>query len=218
MKKTLPDLKEINQIAKRFINLRNKLKKSDTEENKKTFADYKNYVAKRLSHLVTMKSNRYKKFPNHSDLVQEGFEALFLALKTYSPKKGSFAWWARKYIDTRISRAANAHSTVRYPIKKAREMKPYKVKKIPAILDTAETAFESCESNEFNILLKDAIQKLDEKYKEVILWAYGFKGNTNTSTTFVCKQLNMSRPALAKLLKSAENKLREMILSDTNKL
>ncbi len=187
-----------------------------TEENQKAFADYKNYVAERLERLVTMKSNRYKKFANHSDLVQEGFEALFLALKTYSPKKGSFAWWARKYIDTRISRAANAHSTVRYPIKKAGEMKPFKVKNIPIILDMAETAFETCEHNEYNILIKDAITKLDEKYKEVILWAYGFKGNSNTSIAFVCKQLNMSRPTLTKLLRTAENKLREIILCEEN--
>jgi len=214
MKKTLPDLKEINQIAAKFIKLRNKLDKSDIEENRRAFADYKNYVANRLSHLITMKSNRYRNFQNHPDLVQEGFEALFLALKTYNPKRGDFAWWAHKYINTRIARAANAHSTVRYPIKKAREMKPYKVKKMPLIFDTAETAFETCENKEYSVLIKDAINKLDEKYKEAILWAYGFKGNTNVSTAFVCRQLGMTRQALTKLLKNAENKLREIILCD----
>ncbi len=216
MKKTLPDQAEINKIAKTFIKLRNKLGRSDTEENRKEFADYKNYVADRLTHLVTMKSNRYRNFPNHSDLVQEGYEALFLALKSYSPKKGDFCWWSRKYIDTRISRAANAHSTVRYPIKKAGLIKPYKVKNIPVIQDTAQTAFETCESHEYKILIKEAITKLDEKYREVILWAYGFKNNSNTSIAFVCKQLGMSRPTLSKLLRIAENKLREIILDGEN--
>ncbi len=216
MRKTSPNHAEINKIARKFIRLRNKLEKNNTPENQKVFADYKNYVADRLSHLVTMKSNRYRKFPNHSDLVQEGFEALFLALNTYVPKKGSFAWWSRKYIDTRISRAANAHSTIRYPIKKAKETQPYKVHKIPPQVDTKEISSQILEAKEYSVLVKEAIEQLDDQHKQIILWAYGFMNNPNTSVSFLCKQFGLSRLIISRLLKEAETQLREIILLATN--
>lgn len=216
MKKSYPDQIEINDIAKEFIRIRTKLEKRNSVKNQQNFDNYKNYLADKLSHLVMMKANKYKQFPNYPDLVQDGFEALFLALRTYQPKKGDFTWWANKYIKTRISRAANNHSAVKIPLKKAKEMRPHKVKKIPLLIDGTDSSFDIFEMKENNIILKESIEKLSDKEKEVILWAYGFKGNSNTSISFVCRQLKLSRPVAMNLLKAAQEKLREIILSNTN--
>jgi RNA polymerase sigma factor (sigma-70 family) len=213
---SIPNQEEINNIACEFIRLKNKAQKSKSRRVKQKFEKYKNFAAERLTHLVTIKANRYKKFTNYIDLMQDGFEALMLALRTYDPKKGDFSWWARKYIDTRISRAANAHSTIRFPIKKAKETQPYKTNTIPVIVDMNKNPSESVEKNEISKFVMEAIDKLPEAQKRIILIAYEFDNKISSSMTSISKELEISRPTCIKLLEEAKHNLKTLLSHSMN--
>jgi len=86
-----PNKNEINQIAKEFVELRERAEKSKSKKNKSKFEEFQEIVIEKLSHMVLLRTNRYRMFNNHHDLQQEGFEALFMALKTYRPEKGDFS-------------------------------------------------------------------------------------------------------------------------------
>lgn len=202
-----PTQDEVNKIATDFIKLKKKADKSRSKKIKKQFEDYKNYATNKLSHLVTVRANRYKKFSNYQDLMQDGFEALMSALKTYDPKKGCFTWWARKYIDTRISRSANAHSTIRFPIKKAKETQPYKTSSIPVLIDIAETPYEAIETTQIKDVVKRAIEQLPEDQKQIITLAFEFSDKPSTITN-ISKEMEISRPTCLKLLEEAKSNLR----------
>lgn len=205
---------EIDDIAKKFIELRDKAEKSKSKKIRAQYKAYQNYCVEKLKFLVTNRAGRYRKFSNHPDLEQDGFEALILALKTYNPSKGAFSWWADKYISTRISRAANAHSTIRFPIKKAREMKPYKANGLPIMIDSAADASLSLEKQELGQLLSAAISQLSEKHQKIISMVYGFNGSKEQSLETTAKQLSLSRSQSSKLLEEAKNKLKEILGSD----
>lgn len=202
---------EIDDIAKRFIELRDKAEKSKSKKVRAQYRAYQNYCVGKLKFLVTNRAGRYRKFSNHPDLEQDGFEALILALKTYNPTKGSFSWWADKYISTRISRAANAHSTIRFPIKKAREMKPHKANDLPIMVDSSVDASIALEQCEISSLLFTAIAQLPEKHQKIINMVYGFNGSKEQSLENVAKELSISRSQSSKLLEEAKNKLKEIL-------
>ena len=113
---------EIDQYISKLYKMKQKLKKDNNLL--KDFESYQKFCIDKCRCLVANRVGKYKKFSNYEDLEQDGYEALVLALRTYNPKKGSFTWWADKYISTRIARCANTHSTIRFPLKKAREIKP----------------------------------------------------------------------------------------------
>jgi RNA polymerase sigma factor (sigma-70 family) len=205
---------EIDNIAKKFIELKNNAEKTRSKKIKAQFKAYQNYCVEKLRFLVTNRAGRYRKFSNHPDLEQDGFEALILALKTYNPSKGAFSWWADKYISTRISRAANAHSTIRFPIKKAREMKPYKTSELPIMIDAGLDASLIFENNETANILSTAIKQLPEKHQKIINLIYGFHGSKEQSLESAAKELAMSRAQSAKLLEEAKQKLKEILRSE----
>jgi len=195
-------LEEINSIAKKYLDLRD-------GENKKEYLEYQKYCIKKLSFLVNSKIGKYRKFSNYIDLQQDGFEALMLAFETYNPDKGCFVWWATKYIETRISRAANAHSTIRIPIKKAKELPPYKANSLPLMIDLSSPS-EHVESEQDKEVIKQAMGELSEKHRQVIMMHYGFS-NHNTAISEISKELNISRPACLKLLVEAEKSLKNKL-------
>lgn len=202
---------EINGIAKQFIMLRNKAEKSKSKKIKSEYKQYQNYCVEKLKFLIVNKTNKYRKFSNHPDLEQDGYEALILALRTYDPGKGAFSWWADKYISTRVSRAANAHSTIRFPLKKAKEMRPYKISIIPVIIDSEPDASEKLENSQRVENILSAIKKLPEQHQKVINMTFGFNGIRQYSISNVTKQLSISRPQFLKILEEAKEKLREIL-------
>ncbi len=208
MSSKIPTKEEVNQIAKEFVELRDKINKSKKEKNKSKFEEFRNEVVKKLSHLVLFRTNRYRMFNNYHDLQQDGFEALFMALKTYRPEKGDFSWWAMKYIDTRIARAANCHSTIKYPLKKAREMQPHKVSKFPVIIDLNKTPHESAEDVEIKKAIMSAIELLPEMQRKVVLMSYELVGTRSYTISKISSELKISRPATIKLLDEAKHNLK----------
>lgn len=202
---------EIDALARDFITLRNKAQKSKSKILKKKFQEYQNFCIDRFHCLVTAKVGRYRKFSNYQDLEQDGMEALVLALRTYKPKKGSFTWWANKYIATRVSRAANAHSTIRFPLKKAKDIKPFKTSTMPVIIDSQLPAVDALEQNQESIGIANAIAELPEQHKKLIDLIYGFNGMKPHSIGNAQKTLSISRTQCLRLLEEAKDKLKEKL-------
>lgn len=202
---------EIDEYAKELINLRDKFQKSKNLILKQKYLEYQKFCMVKFKYLVTVRVSKYRKFSNYKDLEQDGFEALILALRTYNPSKGSFTWWANKYISTRISRAANTHSTIRFPLKKAKELKPFKIASIPIIIDMQPNAFESIQKSEATTKMQNAIKELPERHQKVINLIYGFQGMEPHSIGDTLETLSLSRPQCLKLLEEAKTQLKEKI-------
>jgi RNA polymerase sigma factor (sigma-70 family) len=197
-----------NNIAKEFIKYRKKSKLNKNTESQ--FNSFKNYVANFLSPLITSRIYKYKNFNNYADLQQEGFEAILLALKTYQPKRGDFIWWAKKYINTKVSRAANSHSTIKIPIKKAKNNPPIKENQFPFLLDFADPE-DYMNKKELSKAVIDAIDSLLEEEKRVILMVYEFKKYNSFTVTDVSKELKITRHECMGLLNRAKKKLRSKL-------
>ncbi|HVI40235.1 MAG TPA: sigma-70 family RNA polymerase sigma factor [Anaerovoracaceae bacterium] len=202
---------EINGIADKFIALRDKAEKSKSKKIRTQYKQYQNYCMDKLKFLVLNKVGKYRKFSNYIDLEQDGYEALILALRTYVPGKGAFSWWADKYISTRVSRAANAHSTIRFPLKKAKEVRPFKMSIIPIVIDSSPDALENLESSQTTQNILEAIKQLPDQHQTIINMTFGFNGVKQHSIGNVTKQLSISRPQFLKLLEEAKTKLKEIL-------
>ncbi len=205
----MPTSEEINDVAKKFLELKSRAK-SGKPEDIRVFKNYQNFCANKLSSLVKFKTSKYRKFSNYPDLQQDGFEALMLAFETYDPKKGDFVWWASKYIGTRVSRAANAHSTIRYPLKKAKELQPYKVSAIPILIDTSYNPLEAVEQGQEVSVVQEALSELPEQQRQIVMMYHEFAGR-DSSVSKISKKLKMSRPACQKLLNEAQDFLRNKL-------
>jgi len=201
---------EINEIAREFISLKKKAEPGTKAEHQ--FKAYQNYCASKLAPLVYCKTSKYRKFSNYPDLQQDGFEALMLAFETFDPDKGDFTWWASKYINTRVSRAANAHSTIRFPLKKAKELQPYKTSTMPILVDPKNSPLEDVEQAQQSGVVQKAIAKLPKKQKQVIMLHYDLVvGKKSNSISKISQELKISRPTCVKLLEDAEKSLRNKL-------
>lgn len=206
-----PEQEEIDQFANEIIQLRKKAEKSKSKITKRTLREKQQLFVNRFRYLVTNRTGKYRKFSNYKDLEQDGFEALFLALRTYDPSKGSFTWWADKYISTRVARAANTHSTIRVPLKKAREMKPYKTSTIPILVDSQPDPQSCFEATETSRHITCAVKQLPEQHQKLINLIYGFQGMKPHSVGNALEVLSISRSQGLRLLEEAKNQLREKL-------
>lgn len=196
-----------NTIASKFIELKQKALSGDAKD-KLIFKKYQNYCMKSMAPLVNNRVAKYKPFPNYQDLQQDGFEALLMALQTYNPDKGNFGCWASFYIKTKVSRSANAHSTIRVPLKKARDTfnKPFKVNYIPDVMDSNQGPYQLLESIEDYDILKEALEDLPEIQKTIIDTYYGLSGKEDTLNN-IAKSLNVSILTCARLLEKAKDNI-----------
>jgi RNA polymerase sigma factor (sigma-70 family) len=201
---------EAQDLMIKLIDLRGKVTPEDSKI-KKDLQRHEKICIEKFKYLVTMKTGRYKAFSNYDDLNQEGFEALIKAMNNYNPKKGSFFWWAHKYIDTRISRSANLHTTIRYPLKVAKANTPHKEAVMPIMIEERYCPDKELEESQTNYAIQGAISSLTSEQKEVISLAYGFDGDKPMSINKICKKLNISRLACIKMINGALSIMKESI-------
>ena len=202
---------EAQDLMTTLIDLRSKAKET---EDSKIISQLKKHEAvcmEKFRYLVTMKTGRYKAFSNYEDLNQEGFEALVKAMNNYNPKKGSFFWWAHKYIDTRISRSANLHTTIRYPLKVAKANTPHKESVMPLLIEERYCPDRELEDSQTTQAIYGAVSLLSSEQKEVINLAFGFEGDKPMSINKICKKLNISRLSCIKTINSALSTMKENI-------
>lgn len=204
---------EAQQLMIDLIKMRDEIKSAKTPDSK-LIAKYKahqNLCMEKFKYLVSMRTGRYKAFSNYDDLNQEGFEALTKAMANYKPNKGSFFWWAHKYIDTRISRSANLHTTIRFPLKVAKEQTPHKESVLPLLIEERYCPDKELEEVQTAHLVQNAMSALTVEQKQIIGLAYGLEGDKTLSINKICKKLNLSRATVTKTLNSAMDSLKESI-------
>lgn len=202
---------EAQDLITKFIELREKANETKNDQDIAAFRKQEKLCIEKFQYLVSMKSARYKKFSNYEDLNQEGFEALIKAMKNYNPKKGNAFWWFHRYIDTRISRSANLHTAIRYPLKVAKDTAPKKEAVIPTLIEERFCPDLELETHEVNSAIQETISLLSPNQKEIIDLAYGFSGNKPMSINKICKKLNISRSNCIKSINSSLEIMRENI-------
>lgn len=202
---------DAQDLMVKLIDLRDKVKNSEDSSIKTDLKKHEAICIEKFKYLVTMKTGRYKIFNNYDDLNQEGFEALIKAMNNYNPKKGSFFWWAHKYIDTRISRSANLHTTIRYPLKVAKESTPHKESIMPLLIEERYCPDKELENMQSFTAMQGAFDKLNDTQKDIINLVFGFENDKPMSISKICKKLNISRLSCIKTINSALSTMKENI-------
>lgn len=202
---------ESNDLMNKLLELRAKVKDSNDAKLTTELKRHEQICIEKFKYLVTMKTGRYKAFSNYEDLNQEGFEALIKAMKTFNPKKGCFFAWAHNYIGTRISRSANLHTTIRFPLKVAKANTPHKESVMPVMIEERYCPDKEMEESQTNQAITNALAALTKEQKEVISLAYGFDGDKPMSINKICKKLSISRLSCIKTINSALSSMKENI-------
>jgi RNA polymerase sigma factor (sigma-70 family) len=202
---------EAQDLMLKLVDLREKVKETGDSKISAELKKHEKICMEKFRYLVTMKTSRYKAFSNYDDLNQEGFEALIKSMNNYNPKKGSFFWWAHKYIDTRISRSANLHTTIRYPLKVAKASTPHKESVMPLLVEERYCPDKELEESQATQAIQGAVSKLSAEQREVINLAYGFDSDKPMSINKICKKLSISRLSCIKMINSALSAMKENI-------
>lgn len=199
---------KIENMVREFCSLRDRAKGSKDPIDIRKEAEYKSKLMPVLRPLVEIRSSRYKKFSNHPDLEQDGYEALMLALNSFDPNKGSFTWWADKYIATRISRCANAHSVIHIPIKQAREVKPLKVSTFPKMVDESDDPFDVSVGRETTKIVKELVDRLP--HADLIKYLFGMTSSRDSTVKGAMERFKMTRAEVMKIAADSKEKLKQM--------
>lgn len=194
---------EAKDLMVKLIELRSKAKDNNSAKIKHELNTHLELCMDKFKYLVMMRTSKYKAFSNYDDLNQEGFEALLRAMKTYKPSKGGFFTWAHHYISTRISRSANLHTTIRFPMKVAKAMPPHKELIMPERVEEGACPSDLAEANEDHVAVTNVLSLLTEQQKMVIDLAYGFDGDKPMSINKICQKLDISRNACLKMINGA---------------
>lgn len=202
---------ESSDLMNKLLELRAKVKDSNDSKILTELKRHEQICIEKFKYLVTMKTGRYKSFSNYEDLNQEGFEALIKAMKTFNPKKGCFFAWAHNYIGTRISRSANLHTTIRFPLKVAKANTPHKEAVMPVMIEERYCPDKEMEGAQTNQAITNALSSLTPDQQKVINLAYGFDGDKPMSINKICKKLSMSRLSCIKTINSALSSMKENI-------
>lgn len=169
------DKLEAEKIINKYVELRDEYKKTNIKT--KDLIDQKNICISKFEYIIRSRISKYKSFSNYEDLKQEGMIGLLYDLENFdTSKKAPFFYWEHKYIDTRVSRAANSHSTIKYPLKIAKENIPHKEAIIPTIIDEKTNPELNTLFMEANIKISKALQEcLSENERKVISMYYGIE-------------------------------------------
>lgn len=202
---------EAQEMMIKLIDLRNKVKEFENPALLLELKKHEQVCIEKFQYLITMKTGRYKTFNNYEDLNQEGFEALIKAMNNYNPKKGSFFWWAHKYIDTRISRSANLHTTIRYPLKVAKNNIPHKETIMPTLIEERYCPDKELENSQLNYAIQNALSLLTKEQQDIINLAYGLNSDKPVSINKICKKMNISRLTCIKTINSVLSLMKDTI-------
>src|SRR5271166_3308160 len=202
---------EAHDLMIKLLDLRKQFSETEDSKVEAALKRHEKECIEKFRYLVTMKTGRYKAFSNYDDLNQEGFEALIKAMKTFKPNKGSFFAWAHNYIGTRISRSANLHTTIRFPLKVAKATPPHKEAVMPVQIEERYSPDKELEESQTTQAVHNALSLLTKEQKEIISLAYGFDGDKPMSINKICKKLNISRLSCIKTINSALSLMKEQI-------
>lgn len=206
-------VKDSQDLINQLIFLRQAFEKSGESKDKMALEKQENLCIENFSYLVTMHAKRYRAFANYEDLMQDGLESLIKAMKTYNPKKGNFFWWAHKYIGTKISRMANLHTTIRYPLKFAKATTPHKESKLPILIENTRIPDKEYENMQTENLIHASMAAtiLTDEEKNILTMAYGLDGDKPLSINKICINLGITRTTCKNIIDKALHTLMKNI-------
>lgn len=201
------NVKEIKNLVSKMVSLR------QSKENSKECNKLQSLCIEKLEYIIDFRTRKYKGFANYEDLKQDARIALYLALQSYNPEKGDFFWWVNKYVKTKVSREANKHSTIKIPLKHAKNIQPYKVSQLPIITDD-KTAFDLVSKRDNATSLRKAIGKLPTNQRKIIECHYDINSNINDPSAIdkISLMLNVNRTMCLKLLCEAKRNLKQNLI------
>lgn len=214
---------EVQNLIHTLTILKEKYNLSKTTADKHKLNLHKNLLIKQLEYQIDMKIGKYKKYNNYEDIKQEALLRVARAIETYDQNKGSFFWWFHRYVDTTISRIANQHSAIRFPMKFAKDNLPIRtsIKKIDKNVKGFELLFESLhdnrlpdfrlEYNEFSVTFNKIFAKLPRHQQDVINLAFGFDSGKAMSIDKISNKLNITKSTCLRTIKSALSTMKENI-------
>lgn len=200
---------QAQNLINKFIELRDM--ESKTPEQEKEFRKHERICVENFKYLINMRTNKYKKFSNHKDLEQDGMEALLNAMRTYKSEKGIFFYWAHKYISTKVSRAANTHTTIRYPLKVAKEMVPKKESTIPENVSDEFSPDKLMEAKDLRDKAIKAYKNLPKDQRDIVTLTYGFGDDEDVPVHMICQFKGINRVSYNRSLDLALKKIKESI-------
>lgn len=193
-------IEDAQALMIKFVKLKNKSQRTQKAKDIAAFKLQEIKCIEQFRYLVMTKVSRYRNFNNYEDLVQEGMEALVKAMKSYDPNKGIFFWWLHKYIDTRIARSANLHTTIRFPLKYAKLVTPHREAVLPVLIDHTPDAYAQMEQHEIINAVHQTFKHLTMPQKQVVQMLFGINGEKPKSVAKICKQFKIPRAHCAKML------------------
>lgn len=208
--------KKLNEDLINLVLLRKKYKKTNSNSDMIIFNKAANNCIKQLEYLVKARTRKYKGFPNYDDLCQEARMSLYSALNTYEPDKGNFFWWAKKYMETKVSREANCHSVIKIPLKHARNIQPYKVPDLPTIIDD-RSPFDGFSEQQISTIIQKAVSKLPENQRRIIELRFEIMNDprrerygkrAEPSIGYICDKLKIKRVDYKELIEEAKINLK----------
>jgi RNA polymerase sigma factor (sigma-70 family) len=203
--------KEAHDLMAKLTDLRTQFQETKDPQVEAQLKLHEQECMEKFRYLVTMKTGRYKAFSNYEDLNQEGFEALLKAMKTFNPRKGGFFSWAHHYIGTRISRSANLHTTIRFPLKVAKANTPHKESVMPVQIEERHCPDKEAEEAQSHEAVRNALSTLTKEQREIVRLAYGFNGDKPMSVNKICRKLGISRSSCVKTISNALSLMKENI-------
>jgi RNA polymerase sigma factor (sigma-70 family) len=201
--------KEAHNLMDTLISLKKQFAETQDRKIETKLKKHEQLCIDKFRYLISMRTHKYRSFNNYEDLNQEGYEALLKAMLTFQPSKGSFFSWAHHYISTRISRSANLHTTIRYPLQVAKKTPPHKENDLPTQIEEKSCPDVQLETNELSCALQDAMNVLSPQQQNILYLAYGFDGGKPLSINKICEKYGLTRIACHKIIDASLGLLRE---------
>lgn len=196
-------IQESQELITRFVALRGTAEETKTASDLATFRKHERLCIEKFKYLITMHTNWYRSFANYEDLNQEGMLALVKSMKTFKLNKGLFFYWAHQYIGTRVSRCANLHTAIRYPLKVAKVIVPHRESILPLLIEEKYCPDLQVESSQNIRAVETAMSTLRPEQIDLLNLAFGFDGEKPLSINKICKRLGISRANCNRLIDDA---------------
>lgn len=161
-----------------------------------------NSIAEEYEGMIVAKASlAHTKGVDFDDLLQEGYMALFNAVKTYSPLAGaSFRTYAAVCIGNRIASVARDHGS-----SKNRALHDY------SVLEDDEMAADSNYEPEFAVFARDRMNMVYENISNLLSETENcvlMRYLSDESYSTIAEELNMTEKAVDNALQRARRKLR----------
>lgn len=199
---------EASNLIDQLIDLRFKYKELNNEANLENFKKHECLCLKKFSYIIFGHASRYRNFYNYEDLIQEGYIALTNALSNFDPKKGNIFYWCHKYVSTRISRRANLHSAIKYPLKYAKANPPKRENVFPLMADPFDGYREIEEKDMYRQMVSN-LGKLDGKQAKMVRMLFGIEGEEERSLAKISRMMRIPKSDCEMIVASAMKILKD---------